>query len=58
MSTLTYGAHDDPGDGLCLMEAVALLGGEAHTGSPACACPVLAAQAARDAFIRAIEVTS
>lgn len=39
---LTHGSHADTG-GQCLMEAVALLGGEPKTDEPACACPVLAA---------------
>lgn len=39
---LTSGSHDSPDDGLCLLEAVALLAGEAHTDRPACASPVLA----------------
>ena len=40
---LTCGAHATREDGLCLMEAVALLGGEEHTDKPVCACPVLSA---------------
>jgi len=39
---LTHGSHPDT-DGQCLMESVALLGGEPKTDEPACACPVLAA---------------
>jgi hypothetical protein len=40
---LTFGQHDTREDGLCLMEAVASLGGEEHSDQPECACPVLAA---------------
>jgi hypothetical protein len=40
---LKYGDHATREDGLCLMEAVALLGGEGHTDKPECACPVLSA---------------
>lgn len=38
---LTAGQHNGPGDGLCLMEAVALFVGERHGDWPACVCPVL-----------------
>lgn len=38
---LTTGQHSGPGDGLCLMEAVALFVGERHGDWPACVCPVL-----------------
>jgi len=38
---LTAGDHSSPGDGLCLMEAVALFTGERHGDWPACVCPVL-----------------
>ncbi|WP_052075714.1 hypothetical protein [Sphingomonas taxi] len=38
---LTAGQHSGPGDGLCLMEAVALFAGERHGDWPACVCPVL-----------------
>lgn len=38
---LTAGQHSGPGDGLCLMEAVALFVGERHGDWPACVCPVL-----------------
>jgi hypothetical protein len=38
---LTYGEHATRQDGLCLMEAVAMLGGEGHTDTPKCACTVL-----------------
>jgi hypothetical protein len=41
--TLDKGAHDTPGDGLCLMEAVAYLAGEPHTDRPKCVSPVLGA---------------
>jgi hypothetical protein len=40
---LTHGSHRTQEDGLCLMEAVAMLGGEGHTDRPVCACPVLSA---------------
>jgi len=40
---LTYGSNATREDGLCLMEAVAMLGGEGHTDTPKCACPVLSA---------------
>ena len=40
---LTHGSHHTRADGLCLMEAVAMLGGEDHTAAPGCACPVLSA---------------
>jgi len=43
---LTHGSHADT-DGQCLMEAVALLGGEEKTDDPACACPVLSAYGRR-----------
>lgn len=43
--TLSHGSHDTPEDGLCLMEAVAFLAGEAHSDHPECACPVLASYA-------------
>jgi hypothetical protein len=38
---LTAGQHSGPGDGLCLMEAVALFAGERHGDWPSCVCPVL-----------------
>lgn len=38
---LTAGQHSGPGDGLCLMEAVALFAGERHGDWPNCVCPVL-----------------
>ena len=40
---LTHGSHHTREAGLCLMEAVAMLGGEDHTADPGCACQVLAA---------------
>jgi hypothetical protein len=40
---LQRGGHPDPGSGMCAMEMVAWLAGEAHSDEPACACPVLAA---------------
>lgn len=42
---LTYGTHESPEDGMCLMEAVAFMGGEEHSDHPVCACPVIAAYA-------------
>jgi len=42
---LSFGAHDTPEEGMCLMEAVAWLAGEAHSDHPKCACPVIAAYA-------------
>lgn len=42
---LGRGAHPDPSRGACLMEATALLAGEAHTDHPASVHPVLAALA-------------
>jgi hypothetical protein len=42
-SMLKHGSHARPEDGVCLMEAVAWVAGEAHSDHPACACPVLAA---------------
>ena len=41
--TLASGSHDNPDDGLCLLEAVAWFRGIAHTDHPACVSPVLAA---------------
>ena len=38
---LTYGSHNTPEEGMCLMEAVAYLGGEEHSDHPECACPVI-----------------
>lgn len=38
---LTAGKHSGPGDGLCLMEAVALFAGERHGDWPNCVCPAL-----------------
>lgn len=40
---LEYGAHSNHEDGVCLMEAVAWVAGEEHSGSPECACPILSA---------------
>jgi hypothetical protein len=45
---LAKGAHDDPAEGVCAMEAVAWLEGLPHSDSPACTCPVVAA------YVRAI----
>jgi hypothetical protein len=40
---LESGAHDNPEDGMCIMEAVAYISGEPFTDSPSCVCPVLGA---------------
>ena len=40
---LTSGEHATPEEGMCLMEAVAFLAGEAHSDRPECACPVITA---------------
>ncbi|HEB51942.1 MAG TPA: hypothetical protein ENI87_01675, partial [bacterium] len=40
---LQRGAHPSRDDGMCAMEMVAWLAGEAHSDEPECACPVLAA---------------
>lgn len=42
---LDHGSHDDPNQGVCLMEAVAFIAGEEHTDNPKCACPVLTEKA-------------
>lgn len=49
---LSRGSHDDPAQGLCVMECVSHIQGEGHTDSPGCACPVISAFAVRtnDAF--------
>ena len=39
---LRRGAHDRRDDGMCAMEMVAWLAGEAHSDEPSCACPVIA----------------
>lgn len=39
---LDDGAHSGPGDGICLLEAVAYITGEPWSDRPACACPVIA----------------
>lgn len=39
---LDTGGHNNPADGLCLLEAAALFAGETHTDSPTCVSPVLA----------------
>jgi hypothetical protein len=39
---LEKGKHSDPSDGMCLLEAVALMAGEPFTDHPACVSPVLA----------------
>ncbi len=44
---LRRGAHPTRNDGMCAMEMVAWLAGEAHSDEPQCACPVLSA------FVRA-----
>jgi hypothetical protein len=40
---LTRGSHSLPAHGLCLMELVAWIAGERHSGHPNCACPALSA---------------
>ena len=40
---LTFGSHQTPEDGLCLLEACALIAGEPHSDRPNCVCPVLSA---------------
>jgi len=40
---LQHGSHRSRDDGMCAMEMVAWLAGEAHSDEPQCACPVLAA---------------
>ena len=49
---LQHGSHPSREDGMCAMEMVAWLAGEAHSDEPACACPVLAAlvRASNDAM--------
>jgi hypothetical protein len=44
---LQRGAHPTRDDGMCAMEMVSWLGGEAHSDEPRCSCPVIAA------FVRA-----
>ena len=41
-TVLKCGKHDNPEDGMCLMEAVAYVAGESHTDHPECCCPVIA----------------
>lgn len=38
---LTKGGHFTREEGMCLMEAVAYIGGSGHTDRPDCACPVV-----------------
>jgi hypothetical protein len=40
---LRAGAHPSRDDGMCAMEMVAFVAGEAHSDEPRCACPVIAA---------------
>ena len=40
---LKKGGHVSPADGLCAMEAVALLEGQTHGAQPDCTCPVISA---------------
>jgi len=40
---LKSGAHSTRDEGVCAMEMVAWLAGEAHSDSPACTCPVIGA---------------
>ena len=39
---LQRGSHPHRDDGMCAMEMVAWLAGEAHSDEPECACPVIA----------------
>ena len=39
--TLTSGGHENPDDGMCLLEAVSYVAGEKFTDQPACASPIL-----------------
>ncbi len=41
--SLEEGDHDSPDEGVCLMEAVAWVAREPHSGHPKCVCPVLGA---------------
>src|SRR5258707_8325091 len=41
--TLAKGGHENRGDGLCLMEAVAWFAGKPHSDRPPCVSPVLGA---------------
>jgi hypothetical protein len=41
--TLKRGAHDDPGQGMCLLEAVSYFAAEPFTDHPKCVSPVLGA---------------
>lgn len=34
---LSYGSHDNPQQGMCVMECVAYIAGEEHTDAPKCA---------------------
>ena len=40
---LQRGSHPSREDGMCAMEMVSWLAGEAHSDEPRCTCPVLAA---------------
>lgn len=40
---LQPGGHDDLSDGMCVMEAVSYVAGEAWSDTPECACPVIGA---------------
>ena len=42
LTVLKCGKHDNPEDGMCLMEAVAYVAGESHSDYPECCCPVIA----------------
>ena len=41
--TFSRGSHSRRDEGMCIMEAVAYVAGEAHSDHPECACPVLTA---------------
>lgn len=40
---LTSGPHSTRAEGLCALEAAAMIAGEPHSDAPACVCPVVAA---------------
>jgi hypothetical protein len=41
--TLAKGSHESPDDGMCVLEAVALMAGESFTDTPSCCSPVIRA---------------
>jgi hypothetical protein len=44
---LSKGNHESPNEGMCIMECVAYIAGEAHTDHPKCASPVCTSYAIR-----------